>query len=207
MNISKKKHLEIFLESIPPHPNPKVELEQYSTPATIASSLLWNAYNLNDIVGLKVADLGCGTGIFSIGASILGASKTIGIDIDKDSLEIAEENKKKLDLDIEFLKLDILNDDLDLSVDTVFQNPPFGSQLKSKNHPDRRFIELAMKISPVVYSIHMSNTEEFLEKYYASFSGKITHKFYYKFPIPKIYNFHNKERKFVDIIALRVEKY
>ena len=30
MKISKKKHLEMILEKVPNHPNPKVGLEQYS---------------------------------------------------------------------------------------------------------------------------------------------------------------------------------
>ena len=38
MKISKKKHLEMILENVPGHPNPKVDLEQYSTPATIAAT-------------------------------------------------------------------------------------------------------------------------------------------------------------------------
>lgn len=51
------------LQSIPPHIKPKVELEQYTTPAKIAADLLWNAHALGDIEGLKVVDLACGTGI------------------------------------------------------------------------------------------------------------------------------------------------
>ena len=65
MKISKKKHLEMILENVPGHPNPKVGLEQYSTPATIAADLVWNAYGLGDIDKMSVLDLGCGTGIFA----------------------------------------------------------------------------------------------------------------------------------------------
>ena len=46
--ITKKKHLEMAIQNVPSHPNPKVDLEQYSTPAVIASDLLWNAYSLDD---------------------------------------------------------------------------------------------------------------------------------------------------------------
>ena len=72
--IRKKKQLEMAIQSIPPHPNPKVELEQYSTPAIIAADLLWNAYSLGDIENSEIIDLGCGTGILSIGSLLLGAS-------------------------------------------------------------------------------------------------------------------------------------
>ena len=44
MKISKKKHLEMILEKVPNHPNPKVGLEQYSTPATIAADLVWHLH-------------------------------------------------------------------------------------------------------------------------------------------------------------------
>lgn len=41
MKIRRLKNLEMLLENISPHPNPKVELEQYSTPANIAADLMW----------------------------------------------------------------------------------------------------------------------------------------------------------------------
>ncbi|MCQ2963980.1 MAG: 50S ribosomal protein L11 methyltransferase [archaeon] len=90
MNISKKKHLEMILENVPKHPNPKVELEQYSTPATIAADLLWNAYSIGDIGGKSVIDLGCGCGIFTFGSLLLGAKTSLGIDIDKESIDLAK---------------------------------------------------------------------------------------------------------------------
>ena len=90
MKISKKKHLEMILEKVPNHPNPKVGLEQYSTPATIAADLLWNAYGLGDIDNMSVLDLGCGTGIFAIASSLMGASYSLGVDIDDESIALAK---------------------------------------------------------------------------------------------------------------------
>ena len=49
MRISKKRHLEIAIESIPKNPNPKVKWEQYLTSAKIAADLIWNANSLGDI--------------------------------------------------------------------------------------------------------------------------------------------------------------
>ena len=55
--IKRKKHLEMRIQSIPPHPKPKVELEQYATPSVIASDLLWNAFSLGDIENKNIVDL------------------------------------------------------------------------------------------------------------------------------------------------------
>ena len=53
------------IQKVPKHPNPKVDLEQYSTPAPLLQrDFLWNAYSLGDIADKKVMDLGHGTGIF-----------------------------------------------------------------------------------------------------------------------------------------------
>ena len=82
MKISKKKHLEMVLEKVPRHPNPKVELEQYSTPAPIAADLLWNAGSLGDIGGRNVLDIGCGCGILAIGSSLMNSNFSMGVDVD-----------------------------------------------------------------------------------------------------------------------------
>ena len=42
--------------------------------------------------GCRVLDVGCGTGILSIAASMLGAGEVLGIDIDEEAVRAAEEN-------------------------------------------------------------------------------------------------------------------
>lgn len=208
--IKKKKHLEMALQNIPGHINPKVELEQYSTPSIIASDVLWNAFRLGDIKDKKVADLGCGTGIFAKGAAILGARLVWGMDKDREAIEKAREISKKMSLQdiITYTSLDIHNISRDLNnkFDTVIQNPPFGSQSRSKRGADRVFMEKSLELSPVVYSFHMAETENFLEKYWNKLGSIITHKFYYHFPLPQIYHFHKKELKDIEVIVLRVER-
>ncbi|MCK9151308.1 METTL5 family protein [Methanobacterium alcaliphilum] len=213
--IKKKKHLEIHLQSIPGHLEPKVELEQYSTPSVIAADILWTAYSLGDIEDKNVLDLACGTGIFAIGAKILGAREVWGIDIDEHALQTAKSIalEKGLTSRINFMALDLRKDDLDkiinlefAEIDTIIQNPPFGSQSRSLKGSDRIFMEKSLQISPVVYSFHMAETEDFVEKYFLKFGGKITHKFFYQFPLPKIYHFHKKESKDIEVIVVRVER-
>lgn len=198
--ITKKKHLEMAIQKVPKHPNPKVDLEQYSTPATIAADLLWNAYSLGDIANKKVMDLGCGTGIFAIASKLLGAASAIGVDIDKDSIDLASSYCG----DVNFICSDICDLENDFDVDTIFQNPPFGSQKNAKKGADLKFISKAIELSPkVLYSFHMASTEEFLISYFEKNDLEITHIFRYNFPIPKIYEFHTRESANVEVIIIR----
>lgn len=198
--ITKKKHLEMAIQKVPKHPNPKVDLEQYSTPATIAADLLWNAYSLGDIADKKVMDLGCGTGIFAIASKLLGAASAIGVDIDKDSTDLASSYCG----DVNFICSNICDLENDFDVDTIFQNPPFGSQKNAKKGADLKFISKAIELSPkVLYSFHMASTEEFLISYFEKNDLEITHIFRYNFPIPKIYEFHTRESANVEVIVIR----
>lgn len=198
--ITKKKHLEMAIQKVPKHPNPKVDLEQYSTPTTIAADLLWNAYSLEDIADKKVMDLGCGTGIFAIASKLLGAASAIGVDIDKDSIDLASSYCG----DVNFICSDICDLENDFDVDTIFQNPPFGSQKNAKKGADLKFISKAIELSPkVLYSFHMASTEEFLISYFEKNDLEITHIFRYNFPIPKIYEFHTRESANVEVIVIR----
>lgn len=198
--ITKKKQLEMAIQKVPKHPNPKVDLEQYSTPATIAADLLWNAYSLGDIADKKVMDLGCGTGIFAIASKLLGAASAIGVDIDKDSTDLASSYCG----DVDFICSDICDLENDFDVDTIFQNPPFGSQKNAKKGADLKFISKAIELSPkVLYSFHMASTEEFLISYFEKNDLEITHIFRYNFPIPKIYEFHTRESANVEVIVIR----
>ena len=203
--ITRKKHLEMKLQSIPNHPKPKVGLEQYTTPAVIASDLVWNAFALGDIEDRDVIDLGCGTGVFAIASALMGASSSIGVDVDEDSISLAMDVKDKLKVDnADFIVSDIDEFNHESNADTVFQNPPFGSQRNAKSGQDLKFVQKAIDLNPdVLYSFHMASTQDFLIGYYEDNGLEITHIFRYNFPIPKIYDFHTKEKQNVDVIVMR----
>ncbi len=203
--ITRKKHLEMRLQSVPPHPKPKVGLEQYTTPSTIASDLIWNANALGDIENRNILDLGCGSGIFTIGCGLMGANSACGVDIDDDSIQLARQTSDKLKLDNVCYKLcDIDQLDESYDADTIIQNPPFGSQKNAEHGQDLKFVEKAVRLNPgVLYSFHMASTEEFLIDFYNDNDFYITHIFRYDFPIPKIYEFHKKEKQNVDVIVFR----
>jgi len=220
MKISKKRHLEIAIESIPKNLNPKVKWEQYSTSPIIAADLLWNANSLGDIFEKTILDLGCGTGIFTLSPLMIGAKIAIGIDIDDEAIATARNTAKNKKIanshffthdiyDINNIHEDILlknslADESDLKFDTSFSNPPFGSQSRSKKGADRVFMELAFESANVSYSFHMAETRDFVIDYYERLGGKVSHEFFYKFPIKHSYDFHKKESKDIEVIVLRV---
>ncbi len=63
-----------LLQRVPELADPRPELEQVSSPAEAAATLLATADRLDGLAGRSVLDLGCGTGRLAIGAAALGAS-------------------------------------------------------------------------------------------------------------------------------------
>jgi 2-polyprenyl-3-methyl-5-hydroxy-6-metoxy-1,4-benzoquinol methylase len=97
----KLKNLEIHLQKVQGFKNPVAGLEQYMTPAPLAARFLFDAFLHGDIEGMKVLDLGCGTGMLSVGAALLGGDVT-GVDGDASALLTAEENAASQKLDITY---------------------------------------------------------------------------------------------------------
>lgn len=168
----KKKQQEIFLENVEPFTNPKRSLEQYLTQVKDATDIIHEVWAQGDFDGKVVADLGCGTGMYSFGAYYCGANKVIGLEIDDDAIEVmnnsiveATEAEQIKAGSIEVKKWDVncpesQNIQEGISVDTVITNPPFGA---SKNEGiDVNFIEFADRICPNgnIYSIHKTSTRK-----------------------------------------------
>ena len=198
----KKKELEIMLQKVPSPNRPILRLEQYMTPANISADIIFIAHQFGDIENKTVIDLGCGTGIFSVGAYIAGAKKVTGVDIDKESIAIATSYTKKSNMDIEFLVCDVK--DIQTNCNTVVMNPPFGAQ-KSNEKADRKFIEKGFEIAEVIYSLHLKKTIPFLEKMINSLGGYITYWKEYKFPIKWMFRFHNKEIVNYNVTLLKID--
>lgn len=75
--------------------------------------------------GMKILDVGCGTGNFSIKLARKGC-KVIGIDISEEMLDIARKKAKQKGLDIEFHNMDIYNLSFqDNSFDAAFSMAAF----------------------------------------------------------------------------------
>ena len=197
----KQRQLEILLEKIPKPTIPVPQLEQYMTTAPIAADIIFTAYQWGDIENKIVVDLGCGTGIFSVGAVYMGAKKVLGFDIDKNIIAAAKKYAKTNAFPITYTLKDII--EVHTTCDTVLMNPPFGAQ-KSNNKADRKFLEKAFEISSVIYSLHLKKTIFFLEKMIKSLQGEITYQKEYSFPIKWMFKFHTKEVVKYDVMLLRI---
>ncbi|RQD87876.1 methyltransferase domain-containing protein [Methanosalsum natronophilum] len=195
----KKKKLEITLEKVERFKSPNHNLEQYSTPAIVASSMLHFAYMRGDIKDSVIYDLGCGTGILSIGAKLLGAKEVIGFDLDEMALKEARVNANKMSVDIEFKLESIKN--IQGNCDTVIMNPPFGAQKKGA---DRPFLEKAIDLATVIYSIHNYGSYDFISQFI--YPAKITDYYTISFPIKRTFNFHTKDLEYIQAEIFRIVK-
>ena len=193
----KKKELERALQRVTPHTRPRPDLEQYSTPATIAADMLYTAHTFGDVEGREVVDLGCGSGILSIGAALLGAKRVTGIDVDPQAIDDARRNVEEAGVKVELLNTDIR--DADLRADTVIMNPPFGAQ---RRNADRPFLETALRIAPRAYSLHNARTLGFLVGMIRAMDATIFFHKSYKFEIPHLFEFHDRKKKDIEVVLL-----
>jgi len=193
----KKSELEILLSKCPGFEAPDASLEQYQTPAWLAAEVLNTAFLRGDIAGRTVMDLGCGTGMFSVGAALLGAKRVIGVEIDERQIELARGWANEASVRVEFVHGNV--EAVKLRVDTVFSNPPFGVQ---SPHADRRFILFAEKWARVSYMLHYGPTEGFVREYVRELGGEVLAVQRYKCALPHGYPFHRKESKTIEMVLV-----
>ncbi|PVU87158.1 hypothetical protein BB559_006157 [Furculomyces boomerangus] len=205
----KLKQLESYLQNVENFDEPKIEFEQYPTTPHLASRIIYTAENVfQDIQGKTIADLGCGCGMLTIASLLMEADFVTGIDIDKDAIEILQNNldeyeisesaeiicanlsksssKKELLLDTNLL------DKMHKKFDTVVMNPPFGTKPGNAGI-DMLFLEAAVYLSKgAIYSLHKSSTRDYIIKTCKKWGYSCEVLAQLKFDIPKMYNFHKK---------------
>lgn len=162
--------------------------------------MLYRALALGDIGDKSVLDLGCGTGMFALGAMMLGAREAVGLDVDASSVELARETAAKLGLDATFEVRDISA--VEGSFDTVVMNPPFGAQFGAR-HLDTLFVETALRVAKVAYSLHLSENAPHFERLALRLNVGWESLARYDFPLPAQFKFHTKERHFVPVVLYR----
>lgn len=195
-----KRELEILLSQLSEFAEPKVGLEQYPTDAATAADALWHAKSNGHIVGKTLADLGCGPGIFGIGALLLGAKFVYFVDVDADALAVCKQNVQAMvkvvgrNLRCAFHEVHVK--DFSEDVDVVLQNPPFGVK---RSHHDKLFLVRALELADVVYTFHKLSTEDFVKKVVRD-SGFVVRRVYrYRLPIKRQFFFHFSRVREVEV--------
>ncbi|WP_254530299.1 METTL5 family protein [Natrinema gelatinilyticum] len=197
------------LESVEDFTEPSARLEQYLTPSELASHLCHLA-QLHGDLGAQVVDLGTGTGMLAIGASLAGADRVVGIDVDVGALKVARRNVRAVAADgvderrIEWVRGDVARHPFSVTHATVLSNPPFGAQ-RGNRHADRRFLETAAEIGAVSYTIHNEGSQTFVESFADDEDGTVTHAFRAAFPIPKRFAFHTTAEETLEAEVFRIE--
>jgi len=201
----RKRELERALSEIEAHPLPNAYLEQYTTPSNVAAETLYlTAYVYDDIIGKTVVELGCGTGRLAIGAAILGASEVFGVDVDGVAVRVAQKNAEMLGVKE---KTHWIVADIDVvkgTFDTLLQNPPFGVQ---RRRADRRFITKSLELSSTIYSFHKGGESNriFIKRFIEEHGGKVTTIFPLNMEIPRMFKFHTKKKRSIQVDLYRIE--
>lgn len=116
--------------------------EFFVTPATLiprneTEELVHLIINENKGKGLKILDIGTGTGCIPISLKLeMNDPLVFGLDISEDALEVARKNSKEYHAEVEFFACDILREEIPLlDLDIVISNPPYiPEQGKTEMH-------------------------------------------------------------------------
>ncbi|XP_066431986.1 rRNA N6-adenosine-methyltransferase METTL5 isoform X1 [Eleutherodactylus coqui] len=203
----KLKELEGRLQQVDVFESPKLLLEQYPTRPHIAACMLYTIHNtFGDIEDKVIADLGCGCGVLSIGAAMLGAGLCVGFDIDEDALDIFRTNAEEFELqNVDLVQCDICalpSTILEKSVDTIIMNPPFGT--KHNKGMDMTFLKSALQMArTAVYSLHKTSTRNHVQKKAADWKVKMEVVAELRYDLPASYKFHKKKSVDIEVDFIR----
>lgn len=200
--------LEKALTTLKGFERPKVPLEQYATDAHLASRMMVMIENeYNSLTNSFMADLGCGSGVLSLAASLFEPSIIFSVDLDPEALSVFKNNMisfHQAGFDYGFIE-PVLGDALQfpnffrLDLDTVVSNPPFGT--KNNAGIDVEFVKAGLERSDRVFSLHKSSTRNFLER---KVGGDAIASM--SFNIPNQFSFHRKKNVTVDVDLMHFEK-
>eukprot|EP01060_Flectonema_neradi_P004394 TRINITY_DN12829_c0_g1_i1.p1 TRINITY_DN12829_c0_g1~~TRINITY_DN12829_c0_g1_i1.p1 ORF type:complete len:222 (+),score=46.22 TRINITY_DN12829_c0_g1_i1:64-729(+) len=214
--------VESVLQELEGFGKPKIELEQYETPAELASHFMNVAErSYGDISGKMVLDLGCGAGMLSVAAALVGADAVLGCDIDPAALQIARSNIEEQELEdvIDFIQTDVVgrmdrNQEFLPAVrtkfDTVILNPPFGANKdRQMKGIDMFFLTVATSMvteQGAIYSLHKSSTREHIETVTSAKGLNCEPLGEYRWNLDKTYKFHKKANKEIAVDMWRFTK-
>jgi putative methylase len=205
----RRKDLEGALAAIPRHPAPRPELEQYRTPDAVAAGLLLLADQDGAVRGKRVLDLGCGTGVFAVGAALLGARLATGVDVDPEAVALAQQAAAHAGVPAQtwFVAADLRGWHPEpATFDTVVMNPPFGAQAGGR-HADRLFLQRAAEaVSPTgtVWFLAQERTERFLSAFAAELEGTLERVAVWDYPLEATMAHHQDAVRLVRVGGYRL---
>ncbi|XP_039746877.1 rRNA N6-adenosine-methyltransferase METTL5 [Pararge aegeria] len=206
--IIKLKTLEGHLGTLSGFSEPRLELEQYETPAHIAAVALYTIQTQFEALQNKIVlDAGCGTGMLSLGASLLGAGTVVAVDIDDNALEVLQENLEDTGVtNIDAVQCNFLNSNFcrcDHYFDTVLMNPPFGT--KHNAGIDMKFLKMGLDLtSDSVFSLHKSSTRSHIQKKIKEWGVKGSVIAELRYNLPATYKFHRKQTRDIAVDLWRI---
>ncbi|XP_045785356.1 rRNA N6-adenosine-methyltransferase METTL5 [Maniola jurtina] len=206
--IIKLKTLEGHLGTLTGFPDPRVELEQYETPAHIAAVALYTIQTqFASLENKLVLDAGCGTGMLSLGAALLGAGSVVALDIDDSALAGLQENLEDTGVtNIDAVQCDFLSSNVcrwDNYFDTVLMNPPFGT--KNNAGIDMKFLKMGLDLTAdSVYSLHKSSTRSHIQKKIKEWGAKGNVIAELRYNLPATYKFHRQQTRDIAVDLWRI---
>ncbi|MBI2666794.1 RsmD family RNA methyltransferase [Candidatus Woesearchaeota archaeon] len=204
-----KRNLTAILSQLKSFEKPSAELEQYATPPEIAVDWIWHMAQSGEVAGKVILDAACGPGILGLGLLLLGAKKVYFLDKDEKIIRICRENYELLKKEYEIGAAEFVLQDITLldaestGITVVVQNPPFGTKIE---HADKKFLEKAFAVAPLVYSMHKWSTQKFVEAVAKDFGFEITSVWKYEFRLPATQSFHKKPVEVVDVGLWKMER-
>ena len=188
--------------AVPRIPEPRVELEQYTTPADLAVRLAAVA-----AVGLRgaAADLGAGTCRLSIPLALLSGARVVAVEDDGRLGPLCRGAAEEMGVGglVEFVEARVEAGSGPLasgSVDVVVSNPPFGVHRRGA---DREILEYAFSLAPrAVYAILKSGNLAFHARLAGRYGYSARLLWREEFPIPAQMPRHRRRvlRVVVDVI-------
>ncbi|KAI6182943.1 Methyltransferase-like protein 5 [Aphelenchoides bicaudatus] len=209
----KRKHFVWQLESLQSFEDPKLHLEQYSTSAEMTAEMVEAVDREESLSGKTVGDFGCGPGILMIGASLMGAAKCRGFEIDESTAEICRQNIQEMEIEdtctVEIK--DVLNNfelPADEHFDIILMNPPFGT--KNNEGVDLRFVQAGLqvlKLNGSIYSLHKTSTRGGIMRKAATWSNVTANIVAeLRWELPKTYKHQRKQTQDIAVDLIRYKK-
>lgn len=206
MTLVKKRQLEIALSRIPPHPQPKLELEQYATPPHLAARLLWVAVaTYRDLREGVTLDLGAGTGRLGLGAALVGAPHVVLVDVDREALRVALKAARELYVDerVDAVCADVRRFEMAREAGYAVQNPPFGVHRRGA---DIEFLLTALRLARVVYSVHKAESVDYVLRRCSEAGAEARLLFREVIRLPPMMPHHYRREHVVNAAVIRAEK-